>query len=510
MKKNLLFSLVSAALLAGCASFPEGYGQPLQIPDLQAELADAWSSRQAVTYIPSNAGVVQRKAEPLPEEVAGQKVALDLAMDATLSLHELAAVLRARGIKVVSRLGDETRNLTVDFMSYKGTLGELMESLAQLHNIDVSYRNGTVFLQDMGRYEVSFPPHVALMDAVVKSLEGAGAVSPRADAREGRIHYMARPDDASYVEQSLQRIAKNSAMVTLQVAVIDVRLTRDIGLGFDWSKLSVGTGNGEKYANYAASLTAPAAATVTSGTSGGASGATSAPAAAVRGEVLSFAGGDGVSYTFADNVFNLSAALKALSKFGDARTDQNVVLGTLSGMPVKISSGTEIPYVKSIGSTNSSGGATPGSTRTETVDSGLSLEVTPQFDHKNMSVVTEVKVDMSTLVAMRKLSAGNNLGTLTQPELQKLEFENIARLGAGETVVVGGITYDQLSNNYTSFPGMEQAKVGSKSEIVNRHAIYIVIRPTVVVFGEDPRVARAQPVTLPARLEAAPGQGEAK
>ena len=202
----------------------------------------------------------------------------------------------------------------------------------------------------------------------------------------------------------------------------------------------------------------------------------------MTGSLLSFAGSEGFGFKFANDAFSLTAALKALSTYGNARTEQNVVLGTLSGQPVKISSGNDIPYVKSIGAATTSGGATQGSSQTETIKSGLKIEVTPNFDASDGTVITQVKVDMSTLVGFRELSAGQNLGSLSQPEMQNLGFENVGRLSAGETIIVGGITYDQLSNNYTNFPGMEKLNTGSKAEKVNRNAIYIVVRPTVVIF----------------------------
>ena len=56
---------------------------------------------------------------------------------------------------------------------------------------------------------------------------------------------------------------------------------------------------------------------------------------------------------------------------------------------------------------------------------------------------------------------------------------------AGETIVVGGITYDQLSNNFTNLPGFEKLPTGSKASTTTKHAIYIVVRPTVVIFTKN-------------------------
>ena len=332
----------------------------------------------------------------------------------------------------------------------------------------------------------------------------------------GLVYYNAKPEVATYLEEYLNTISKNAAMVTLQVAVLTVGVDREINLGFDWAKSAVmrgsggmrsdlssifndsngtsnngGLGNGTGGSNGSNGTNGNNGSNGTnnngSSSLGGAvtdvtNAATSTAKQLVKGSLLSFAGAQGFGFKFANDAFSLTAALKALSTYGNARTEQNVLLGTLSGMPVKINSGDDIPYVKSIGSTTASGGSTQGSSQTDIIKSGLKLEVIPNFDASDGTVMATVKVDMSTLVGFRELSAGTNLGTMSQPQMKNLGFENVGRLNAGETIIVGGITYDQLSNNYTNFPGMEKVPLGSKAEKVTRNAMYIVVRPTVVIF----------------------------
>jgi type II secretory pathway component GspD/PulD (secretin) len=163
-----------------------------------------------------------------------------------------------------------------------------------------------------------------------------------------------------------------------------------------------------------------------------------------------------------------------------------------------------------VGSSTASGGATTGSAQTDIIKSGLKLEVTPNFDAQDGSVFTQVKVDMSTLVGFRELSAGQNLGNLSQPQMKNLNFENVGRLNAGDTVIVGGISYDQISNNYTNFPGMEKMATGSKAQTVNRNAIYIVVRPTVVIFTPKANELNAKLQAMESQAAAASKAGEAR
>ncbi|WP_080416074.1 type II secretion system protein GspD [Burkholderia ubonensis] len=519
MKKLTLALMISSAL-AGCASFPDHYDKPLGTADIQAQKADEWSTLPAVTFVQSNAGVAVRKYNQIPESIRSKPIKLEFARAAVPTLNDVVFALGQQGYRLVSRLGDNTLKQPWTVRSVSGTVGEVLDDISATYNIASEYRNGSVYLVESNKFSASLPQHKEFMDNVAKALKDLGATDVRTDMMAGLVYYNAKPEIAEYLEEYLNTIAKNAAMLTLQVAVLTVGMDRDINLGFDWAKFAVMRGSGGMRSDLSSIFNNTNSNNgLSDGTNSGSNGntgsnnganngsngsnngsnsngstslgdavndvtnaATSTAKKLVTGSLLSYAGAEGFGFKFANNAFSLTAALKALSTYGNARTEQNVLLGTLSGMPVKINSGDDIPYVKSIGSTTASGGSTQGSSQTDIIKSGLKLEVTPNFDAADGTVVTTVKVDMSTLVGFRELSAGTNLGTMSQPQMKNLGFENVGRLHAGETIIVGGITYDQLSNNYTNFPGMEKLPLGSKAEKVTRNAMYIVVRPTVVIF----------------------------
>lgn len=460
MLKKIALSLVTAGVISGCTSFPKGFEDEIGVPDIVQQYADAWAHEAPITYVQSASGASVSKYFTLPDDVADRKVNIDFSYNAPIKVNDLITALRAQGFKVVSRLG-AAQDEDLILRQFKGTLGEFVEEISHTQNIAYEYRNGTLFILEASRYSVSLPQHEELLNQVAGSLTEMGALEVRTDLLAGMVHFEAKPDISDYVTEYLDRIAQNSAMVKLQVAVVTVGLNRDVSLGMDWQQAQARTGTKGQ---------TPAAL-------GGAD--------YILGQAANFSGASGIGYIFNSNRLSLSTVLRALSTYGDARTEQNVVMGTVSGMPVRISSGNDIPYVKSIGSTTASGGSTSGSTQTEIIRSGLELEVIPNFDSADKAIVTTIKVNMSSLVGFRELSAGNNLGTLSQPEMQNLEFENVGKLQAGDTIVVGGITYDQLTNNYTSLPGMERMPIGSKAEKTNKNAIYIVVRPTVVIFSRE-------------------------
>lgn len=350
--------------------------------------------------------------------------------------------------------------------SFNGPFGQFIDDLTTAHNLGYEYRNGTVFITDANRYAVTLPQNKELLKHVGAALDSMGATGTREDLIAGQIFYSAKPDAAVYIDEYLRDISQNAGMVTLQVAVLNVRVSRDVNIGFDWAKFAIGAGGG--------GLAPGAPATTAAGD----------VADVVKGS-LAVMSGNGGSYQLITKNFSLNAAIQALSTYGEATTEQNVTVNTLSGLPVKLASGNTIPYVKSVGAATTSGGSTTGSTETTTVNSGLSLQVTPFFSALDKAIVTAVKVELASLVAFRELKAGNTLGTISQPEMQNMTFDNVGRLAAGDTVVVGGMSYDQVSDNYSSLPGLEDSAAGSKSKKTTRNAFFIVIRPTVVMFSAD-------------------------
>lgn len=461
--KKLLLPLLVATTLVGCASFPadytdQTYGNRVETPEQRAvsELNNSWTATKPLTYVKSTTGTTVWHMGQLPPELASKSIELTFGSYGSIGVEDLIVALRPQKINVVSRLQDTTVP-DLKIPEFKGTLQELLDTLAQVHNISYEYRKGVLFLTERGRYSVSLPQHEGLLKKTVEGITSLGGSDAIFDLGSGKVYFGAKPDVLSDVEAYVQSVSHNSAMVSLQVAVLTVGHNRDRSVGFDWANAAM---------SYGVNGLAPGLASEALG-------------------ALGQINGSSLGYTFSGNGFSLTAALNAMSKYGSAKTEQNVTIGTLSGLPVKITSGNEIPYVKSIGSSISSGGSVAGSSETGTISSGLSLEVTPQYDNKDRSIITAINVDLSTLVGFRELSAGASLGTLSQPEIQKITFNNVSRMGAGATLVIGGLSYDQLSNNYQTLPGLEATALASSNQKVTRQTIYIVVRPTVVLFTPD-------------------------
>jgi type II secretory pathway component GspD/PulD (secretin) len=131
-----------------------------------------------------------------------------------------------------------------------------------------------------------------------------------------------------------------------------------------------------------------------------------------------------------------------------------------------------------VNETSSTSGA-----NTTTVETGFNIEIVPFYDAEDNLVTVELDLEMKSLVGFKELNAGEQLGTLTRPQIQDQSIKNIARMEAGETALIGGLVYESASDNRTGLAGFEHIPMGSKSQRNSYNALFILMRPTVVVYG---------------------------
>ncbi|MDD2222839.1 MAG: DotD/TraH family lipoprotein [Pseudomonas sp.] len=468
-----LAPLALALLLGGCASFPQDTAQLPTSSKLAQDQDKKWASLPAVRHVSSGTGMSIRRVAPLPGSLADRQISFHLSAKA--SLDEIGGALATQGIPVVLKTPTDKASEAIRITNFSGSLRDFLDRISVAHDLNYEYQQGTVILSLGVRHMIVLPQYADFLKRIPVGLEGIGAKNVKADIDTGLVTFDASLSVSSDAKLFIERLANNSSMVSLQVAVIDVRLNRDSSQGFDWNEFSAKWGS-----LIDASLTAATpVTTILNGTA-----KTVETVERALGSMAT-ATGSSIGLKIDENKFSLVAALKMLSKYGKTKTDQDVLISTLSGAPVKISSGSQIPYVSSVGAVASQGGAVSGSVSTAVLDSGINIDINPHYDQKDNLVVTSVKARLSSLIRFRELNAGLTVGTISQPEVQKLEFENVSRLRPGEIIMLGGVTYDQLAEEYTSVTGAEDKPIGSKATATNRHAIFIVIRPSVTVFNQQ-------------------------
>lgn len=481
---------------------------------------------------------MQAKAvrSPVSPALRARAARIQFAASNDATVNDLTQTLSASGVQIafrwVNAKGDEILKRRLPFANYNGTVGGLLDALRTGIGIVAWQEGQTIFLSDAERYTVALPQDEDILKQVADTLKSLGATDVVTSLDGGKVIYSATPGNQDeIIGPFMKRMVRNLATINLQVAIVSLAVTDKSAHGFDWSKFGVGFDSRDD-AIAGAYRSGQAQNQPTNGTNTGTGtntttnttnqvlSSTTSSQQQGPGNFLPKSRGDqkgglvdlakdglilGTTQTpqilGIRSVVSVAGAIDWLSTFGNTNVTQHVDLRTLSGKPVKFRSGQEIPYVKGVGvssngSTNSgnvSGGSNNllGSTQTDTVKTGLTVEIKPRYDSDAELVISNLKMELKSVLEFVQLSAGNQIGTLTQPRTQEQELNDVVRLKAGQTAILGGLQYDQeqFDGNEPTFARDALKKmsssVGRRAQDVSRNALFIIIRPVVTVYEPD-------------------------
>ena len=397
------------------------------------------------------------------------------------------------------------RSRALPFRRYEGTLGGLFRQIERSMGVTMWWEDG-IYVSPVGRYSVMLPQNKDLMAQVVTELKAKGASNVVSSLQAGTVSFVAPGALAERVIRPyLIRLGRNASEVTMQVALVSVVMNEETARGFDWSQFNFAFGN-------------PGNSSTGGGGNGGDMGGS-------PGDFLAGGGNGGVGngngsgygnngqlpegglFTFGNEGFrsfnpaatifgstrplDITGAIKFLSTYGDTAVDQNVELRTLAGTAVNWRSGETIPYVSGVsattsglqtGSTGGLAGAV-GAAQTETLETGLTLNLAPNYEANGGLVTIAFELELTELIEMVELSAGNQLGTFTQPRTREQELDDIVRIPVGETVVLGGLRR-QLATTNRNGP-FSLYSIGSRSQDNETQTIFIILRPSVTVYETE-------------------------
>lgn len=506
-KKTAGATALALSLFAtGCATLPN------ELPDVQASAADArsvatqdWNATPALTTQALTLPTTLADAQPLPARIANRKVDLELPQDAKVA--RLAALINALGISTVIVSGDLDDQM-VGVTHYHGTLGGLLDAISAVQPISFTWRGGVLAIATGIPMIAYLPQNEELIKQVSADLANLGATDITASQAAGSLVFDAPGGKAWRIERYIRRVANNASTVALQIAVVTVGLTKNHSTGLDWSRLQLTFGHGLSFDNTGGAGqndggivplnpiggnrgnsnsqgddsgddSGSGSDSGSGGDSGTGSGTDSDSASTVGAQLAS----QSLGFVANGFDFNMKAMFSLLSSYGTTRTTQNLVLRTLSGQEVKIRSGETVPYVSGVSVNSTNNGNLLGGTQTETVETGLTLKITPQYNARSRLVTMDVDLSMKSIVGFLQLNAGEQVGTLSRPDVQDQSLETVARAAAGQTVVLGGLIYDQMSDNRNTLAGLENLPVGHKENQIQRNALFIIIRPTVTTYA---------------------------
>lgn len=472
-KTKIALSIIGASIaLSGCTG--------LSIPDaekynekqiIQPVMDKFEKSEPALTKIRSQNFTIY-KPDDLPDILRNKEVKLNLAKDSTVG--DLAMVLNLLGLStVVADTGENTisdKNLSV--RNYQGKLGSLLDVLSSVYDISFNYEKGGILtIEDQSTYIINIIQNEDIIEDVSATLERLGANEIEYSLVGGNLIYKASPKVHEKVKQYIDFYSKNAAVIGLQVSVVTVQLDKKSNKGFDWSTLNVVAGDPGLFDGNTGGTVPP---------TDGDDVVSSTTEAVLEGLGIS-AGGTGMGIKYINGDFNFEGVINYLSTYGKTEANQSTLMKIISGKEVSLVSTQSIPYVEEVELNLDDNGDSEGVT-TSSVDVGLDLTITPYFDSKTNMVTVDLNLDLSSLLAMTEVSSGNT--KITQPQTQNQTFTNLMKLKAGESSVIGGIMYDTVSDNRTGISYLEEMDIASQSKQLTKNAVFIILRPTVTLFGD--------------------------
>jgi len=479
--------LLAVGSLAGC-SLPEVGELPKRETVIAAtEQRLTEDTSPAVTEVPVGRGmlVAQSLREPLPASLAARQISVSFPSGEN-TLDRLTSMMTYSGVPVATRFegtdGAAMLRQTLPIRAFTGSFVDLAGVLETGMGVVAWWQNGTLFLSNRDRFAFTVPQNQAVIDSVMTDLKTLGATDLTQSLRGGQVVFSASPTVYREVIQPyIDRLHRNMAMVRIQLAVVSLSLTDQSASGFDWNALAV------QFNRLQSGTTTTGTTTVT--------GAPTAAQPPISVNIATPSTLLGVS-----GVFNVAGAISFLSRFGNTDTRQNVEVHTLSGAEVTLRSGQTIPYVTGVGVTAVGGLGTAaaatgpaalaspgvvGSAQTGTVQTGLTIKLTPHFDADTEIVTIDLNLLLNNLIEFRDLNAGNQVGILTQPVTQEQALNDIVRVVAGNTVVLGGLQTDSRGfsgNQPTVTRGVIDKGIGKQAQDISKDALFLILRPTVTIF----------------------------
>lgn len=469
---KLLALGLTAMFVTGCATVPREVPTTPSRDSLMASYKSAFAEDPAWDSPPivvdGEIGVVIMESPKAPDEVQNKRVNLEFNYGSTF--RDLAYTLSTIGITLATS-DDALLDRKLPVVKWNGRLGGYLRAVGGAADLHFIWRGTAYTLEERDRYVVSALQDADFLTAVASDLEGLG-IKVKKSEHAGMLVVDAKPSEARLSKTYLARSSKNAAIVSMQIGVVNVQLNGARNVGVDWGRLAVALGDGAAAAVHGTG----AAAKLTAGSFKG----TTAAVAITRKD------------------FSLGGVVNFLASYGETTTLQNTLLTTIAGKEVNLTSAVNVPYVSSIGvSTGSSTTAATGdgstttstapigTTTTTTAKSGVTVKMKPRYDHDSSLVSLDLNLQVSAVLGQNQLSAGNQIGSLTQPTTQDQTFNATLRLRPGETAVVGGVRYwskkkDQMGLATTKLP------LGTEGDNTTINEMFIVVRPTVRLAGKTP------------------------
>jgi MSHA biogenesis protein MshL len=324
----------------------------------------------------------------------------------------------------------------------------------------------------------------ASLEAIVST--GKDGRSVTISPQSGVIVIRAMPDELRNVDLYLRATQLSvDRQVILEAKILEVELNSNFQSGVNWAAF------GKRFA----------VGTIQPGTTLGPRGTplSSTGAAGINATAGSLIGASsdaaGTLLGMAFQTSNFAALISFLEGQGTVHVLSSPRIATLNNQKALLKIGTDEFYVTGVSTTTSTSGNGTGVTSpTVTLQpffSGVVLDVTPQIDEDG-NIILHVHPSVSQVSTVNKALNLGSLGSYNLPlaASSTSEMDSMVRGQNGQVVAIGGLMRQATTTDNSGVPGANRVPVlgmlfGSKSEVVQKRELVVLIKPTIVETSSD-------------------------
>jgi general secretion pathway protein D len=305
------------------------------------------------------------------------------------------------------------------------------------------------------------------------SREGINSVNITADETNNALVVLATPREYAVIQDALHQLDIAPVQVLLEAAIAEVTLTKETQFGVQYL-----LGNAHNQALLTQSATFPAVAG-----SSTVDPTTGLPVTTAMQALLPTL--PGFSYMFM-NGSNIQVLLNALGTVTHVEVISSPEVMVLNNQMASLEVGDQVPILSSQ-SQSAIGDNSPVLNSVEYLDTGVILKVTPRVNRSG-----QVMMDISQEVSGIDNNATTS-STIGSPTIQQRKIDSSVSVGDGETVALGGLFSDQLTQAHSGIPFLQDVPVlgylfRNTDDSHNRTELMVLITPHVV---DNPEKARA-------------------
>lgn len=481
IKKNKITSAIAGIFLLGlfgCSSghsIPDNLHEEINIDKTTDIYKKKWRTEEPpVKFVPTNDKLVIKAGRRIPDKYANQKVKIKY--NQASKVKDLAALLRTYDLYLV--IPDEAlASKTIVLFEYQGSLKDYLIAIENAYGFSFNFTSGNIVIaESLTEFMLKIPQNEDVAKEIQSALTSFGAEEVSYSVHGSTVFYKASQKTHQIIVDYLDRLSLNTSLISMQVAIITVQINRDKKEGVDWSQFGLRLGAEKEEES--------------TSTESEDSSSSPAPVEEILGNKMKdlvgsgSISGTGASLELGKGDFGLTTVIDFLSTYGKANATQSLIMKSLSGNKVTMSVGDQVPYIDELGANSDTETDSESSdVSVEYLDLGTKLDLKPWFDSESQLVTIDFNMEISSLTAWVQLNAGNQLGMVSQPQTRKQEFSDVVKMNAGESVIIGGISFDDYSDDRNSPSFAEDVNIAHQALSYKKNSTYIMIRPTVTIFG---------------------------